>query len=103
MAGLKARAVGERIVQPNPRRSFQGVGAAGSELFLRGGFRHSLTSHSLRRAANIGDMALQRSLRVGGELILSLKEPNECAGPVRFLCRTGLSLLLYRAGLRLLP
>src|SRR5450759_1347158 len=36
MAGLKASAVGERIVQPNPNRRFQGVGAAGSKLFLEG-------------------------------------------------------------------
>jgi hypothetical protein len=36
MAGLKASAVGERIVQPNPNRRFQGVGVAGSKLFLEG-------------------------------------------------------------------
>jgi hypothetical protein len=36
MAGLKARAVGERIVQSNPSRPFQGVGGAGSKLFLEG-------------------------------------------------------------------
>jgi hypothetical protein len=36
MAGLKARAVGEGIVQSNPNRPFQGVGAAGSKLFLEG-------------------------------------------------------------------